>query len=204
MSDCIKRGFDIGISLFGLIFLLPFMVLIGFSIWLRGKQIFFRQERVGLEGRIFKIVKFRSMSAERNHESPLITIKNDARITNLGRFLRRSKLDELPQLYNVLMGEMSIVGPRPEVPKYVGLWPKEDRRIVLSVRPGMTDFASLRLFDEESYMARFKDPEEAYIREILPFKLGLYRDYVRNRNLGLDIQIFLATLTKSIRTLAKI
>jgi lipopolysaccharide/colanic/teichoic acid biosynthesis glycosyltransferase len=133
-----------------------------------------------------------------------VTAESDPRITSLGRLLRKAKLDELPQLFNVLMGEMSIVGPRPEVPQYVAIWPEEDRKDILSVRPGITDYATLYYHDEQAILAQSEDPEKAYIQDIVPHKLGLYRDYVRNRNFGLDIRLILATLARMINRKSRI
>jgi len=193
-----KRVFDIAAAFTGLLFLLPVMIIIAGLIKLDGGSVFFRQERVGLRGTRFKIFKFRSMRVDHSQSGTQVTAESDPRITPLGKLLRRSKLDELPQLFNVLKGEMSIVGPRPEVPRYVAVWPEEDRREILSVRPGITDYATLYYRDEQTVLARSENPEKTYIQDIVPHKLGLYRDYVRDQNLGLDMRLILVTLARMV------
>jgi lipopolysaccharide/colanic/teichoic acid biosynthesis glycosyltransferase len=156
--------------------------------------VMFRQERVGRFGRTFRIHKFRTMRVDAPALGPQITIGDDARITRSGRWLRASKVDELPQLWDVLRGAMSLVGPRPEVPRYVALYPAELRALVLSVRPGITDPASLSFRNESELLARAADPEREYVEVVMPMKLGLAADYVRNASLMGDIRLILATL----------
>jgi lipopolysaccharide/colanic/teichoic acid biosynthesis glycosyltransferase len=156
---------------------------------------FFRQVRVGRRGQEFRIFKFRTMSSQAPRPGPQLTIGTDARITSAGAFLRHYKLDELPQLINVLKGEMSLVGPRPEVPRYVAHYPPDVRQTVLSVRPGITDLASIEFKRESDLLGQSIDPEKTYLEEILPIKLRYYVDYVRNRSLSLDFKILFKTLT---------
>src|SRR5262249_43180358 len=144
----------------------------------------FRQARLGRGGREFAIWKFRTMRSDAA-PGPLITAAGDARVTPLGRFLRHTKIDELPQLVNVLVGDMSLVGPRPEVPKYLPCYD----RAVLAVRPGITDPASIAYRDEEELLARFADPERAYVELVLPKKLELARAYLREQSLGRDLSL---------------
>jgi lipopolysaccharide/colanic/teichoic acid biosynthesis glycosyltransferase len=149
--------------------------------------------RVGRHGVPFEILKFRTM-CQQAQAGRLLTVGRDARITRAGRFLRRSKLDELPQLINVLFGSMSLVGPRPEVPRYVDRYPPEVRRTVLSVAPGITDWAAILYKDENDILGRAADPERAYVETILPVKLAYYQRYVRERSFWLDLRIILRTL----------
>jgi lipopolysaccharide/colanic/teichoic acid biosynthesis glycosyltransferase len=154
----------------------------------------FRQVRVGRRGRNFEILKFRSMRSAPSRSGPLISKMGDPRITKVGAFLRRKKLDELPQLFNVLIGDMSLVGPRPEVPKYVALYPAELRNLILSVRPGMTDKASIEFRNEAALLAEATDAERIYIDVILPRKLQIYASYVKNRSFVTDLSIIVSTL----------
>jgi lipopolysaccharide/colanic/teichoic acid biosynthesis glycosyltransferase len=158
----------------------------------------FRQERVGRHGRPFTMLKFRTMRAEPQPAGSLLTLAADARITGAGRFLRRTKIDELPQLINVIRGEMSLVGPRPEVARYVALYPPDVRATVLSVRPGITDYAALAYRDESSLLAS-GDAEAIYVSTILPRKLALYQRYVAEQSLRTDLQLILLTLRALIR-----
>ncbi|HLO95673.1 MAG TPA: sugar transferase, partial [Burkholderiaceae bacterium] len=179
-----KRLFDILASGLGLLLLSP--LLLGVALWIKWDSpgpVMFRQERVGRFGRPFFIHKFRSMRVDAPALGPQITIGEDPRITRSGRFLRRSKIDELPQLWDVLRGAMSLVGPRPEVPRYVALYPAELRDIVLSVRPGITDPASLAFADESAMLAQARDPERAYVEEILPEKLAVSARYLQQAGL---------------------
>ncbi|MDI4632526.1 sugar transferase [Pelomonas sp. V22] len=188
-----KRGFDIVCAALGLALLAP--VLVALALWVKLDSpgpVFFRQERVGRHGRNFLIHKFRTMRVD--NAGPQITIGADPRITRSGAWLRRYKLDELPQLWDVLRGAMSLVGPRPEVPKYVALYPEELRRLVLSVRPGITDPASLRYRNESERLAAAADPEREYIEVVMPAKLALAADYVREASLGGDLRLILSTL----------
>lgn len=148
-----KRVFDIIVSFVGLLFLAPIIIVVAGLLKLDEGPIIFSQERVGLRGKRFKIFKFRSMATNDSKRGVHVTAENDPRITSLGRLLRKSKLDELPQLFNVLMGDMSIGEPRPEVPRYVAIWPEEDRKKILSVRPGITDYAALYYLDDQAILA---------------------------------------------------
>lgn len=191
----VKRAFDIIVSAAGLALLSPAFLVIATAILLdSGGPVLFRQERVGLKGRSFAIHKFRTMVADAPQKGPQLTYGSDPRITRVGRLLRRSKLDELPQLLDVLAGRMSLVGPRPEVPRYVARYPVEIRSKVLSVRPGITDLASLAYIDESSVLARAADPERAYVEEVMPRKLELAVRYVDEQTLWMDIRIIFATL----------
>lgn len=189
----IKRCFDFSLALLGLILLTPLLLLVALWIKLDSEgPVFFRQERVGRYGAVFRIFKFRTMtvSTEKNQQ---LTVGNDVRITRAGYFLRRYKIDELPQLFNVLFGAMSLVGPRPEVPRYVKCYPTAVRKIVLSVPPGITDWASIKYKAENSILGNSSDPEKTYIEEILPIKLEFYLNYVNNRTMLMDLKIIFAT-----------
>ena len=166
---------------------------------LDGGPAIFRQERVGRGGTKFRIFKFRSMVVGAEKQGAPVTAENDPRITPLGRWLRKTKIDELPEFINVLKGDMSIVGPRPEVAAYVALWPEDDRKTILSIRPGITDYATLYYHDEQAVLGASHDPEKSYVEEIMPHKVRLYREYLRDRNLGLDLRIILATLARMAR-----
>jgi len=190
-----KRCFDLFFTIPGMIVLLPIFVAISILIKFDTPgPVFFRQERVGRFGVPFRIYKFRTMIVEAEKIGKQITVGDDQRITQSGRFLRKYKLDELPQLINVLMGDMSLVGPRPEVPRYVAEYPEDIRRIVLSVPPGITDFASIEYKDENTILAQSANPEAAYIHEVLPHKLEYCRRYVQQRSLWLDLVLVLRTL----------
>ncbi|PID74098.1 MAG: sugar transferase [Desulfobacterales bacterium] len=191
-----KIIFDRLLAFTALIMLMPFFALIALMIRKDGGPAFFRQKRVGLKGRPFSIIKFRTMIPDAEKYGGQITSGHDPRITTVGGFLRKSKMDELPQLINVFLGQMSLVGPRPEVPYYVEKWSAEDRKILLSVRPGITDYASLYYSNEQEILACADDPEECYIQKIMPEKLRLYRKYAQNHNLWLDFRIIVATLLK--------
>ena len=189
----IKRLFDVVASALGLLLLSP--LLIAVAAWIKldsSGPVLFKQERVGRFGRPFLIHKFRTMRMD--NAGPQITVGADARITTAGHFLRASKLDELPQLWDVLRGAMSLVGPRPEVPRYVALYPADLRETVLSVRPGITDLASLEYRDEGVVLARAADPERAYVDEVMPAKLALSARYVREASFLGDLRVILATL----------
>lgn len=195
-----KRLFDFVASLLGLVVLSPLFLILGLAIRLESPgPAFFRQERVGLEGKRFRIFKFRTMRQTAPREGPEITVGRDRRITAFGQQLRRTKLDELPQLINVLRGEMSLVGPRPEVPHYMDMYPPEQRRIILSVRPGITDFAAIEFSQESDILAGAENPEEAYVEQIMPRKFELYRRYVDERSFWVDMSLILRTLVKIVR-----
>lgn len=193
----IKRFFDIIFSFAGLIILVPLFILIAVLIKATSDgPIFFRQIRVGRYGHKFLIHKFRTMVSDAENIGPQITIGQDKRITGIGRFLRKTKLDELPQLIDVLAGKMSLVGPRPEVPEYVETYQKEIRDIVLSVRPGITDWASIKMIDENQILADSADPRQLYITKILPQKLAYAVEYVNTRSFLTDLSIILTTIGK--------
>ena len=198
-----KRLFDLIASFTGLLFLAPIIIVVAGLLKINGGPVLFLQERIGLKGRPFKIFKFRSMVVDESKRGVQITAENDPRITSLGSFLRKTKLDELPQLFNVLKGEMSIVGPRPEVPQYVAIWPVEDRKEILSVRPGIADYSTLHYHNEQAVLARADDLEKAYVQDIVPRKLELCRAYVRNRNIGIDLRLILATLARLMKRNAR-
>jgi lipopolysaccharide/colanic/teichoic acid biosynthesis glycosyltransferase len=190
----IKRTFDIICAALGLVLLSPVMALI--AVWIKSDtagEVFFRQERVGRFGRIFRIHKFRTMVSGAAARGPAVTAAYDLRITPAGKFLRQHKLDELPQLIDVLAGDMSLVGPRPEVPEFVAMYPSQVREEVLSVRPGITDETSVRLRDESALLADVVDPRKFYIETLLPLKLASYVDYVRTRSFGRDCLILART-----------
>lgn len=193
----IKRVFDIICALCGLIILSPVLLLIIVLIKLTSVgPVFFRQTRVGQYEKLFQIHKFRTMIVNAEASGLKITVGRDPRITSIGHFLRKTKLDELPQLIDVLMGTMSLVGPRPEVPEYVQYYTNEVKAIVLSVRPGITDWASIKMIDENDILARASDPQQAYIQQILPEKLAYAVRYVQTRSLRLDVYLILLTISK--------
>lgn len=190
----IKRFFDFGAALIALILLAPLFTVIAVLITLDSPgPVLFLQDRVGKRGAMFRILKFRTMFVD-SERSGQITVGRDARVTRIGHTLRRLKLDELPQLVNVLCGEMSLVGPRPEVPRFVACYPEDVRKTVLSVSPGLTDWASIEFKDESAILARARDPERSYIEEILPVKLDYYVRYVQERSFLTDLRIILSTL----------
>ncbi len=195
-----KRLFDWGLSSLGLLALAPALLLIALAIKLDSPgPVLFRQERVGRFGRPFHIHKFRTMRHDPQGQGPQITVGGDARITRVGRVLRQSKLDELPQLIDVWRGRMSLVGPRPEVPRYVAHYPPALREKVLSVRPGITDIASIEYRDESAVLAQAADPEHAYLHEVLPHKLALAARYVDQATVWTDVKLILRTIAVIVR-----
>ena len=191
-----KRLFDFVASLFGLIFLSPLLLIISLMIKLSSKgPILFRQKRVGKKGLIFTLVKFRSMTVVQ-HSNSTVSVKGDMRITNIGAFLRRFKLDELPELWNVLLGEMSLVGPRPDVPGYADKLEGEDR-LILKLRPGITGPASLKYANEEEILAKVAHPEEYNKNVIFPDKVRINLDYYFRQNIWLDLRIIFATIFRT-------
>jgi lipopolysaccharide/colanic/teichoic acid biosynthesis glycosyltransferase len=179
----------------GLILLLPLMAVIALLIKLDSPgSVLFAHERVGRHGRKFKVLKFRTMVQDAPKLGGAITAGHDPRITRIGRLLRLTKLDELPQLWNVLKGEMSLVGPRPEVERYVQLWEPELRELVLSVRPGITGLTQIRYRHEERLLAQQPDPEKYYREVLLPLKLASDAEYVRRRSLMFDLSLLLRTV----------
>ncbi|MGA2618533.1 MAG: sugar transferase [Thermoguttaceae bacterium] len=189
-----KRLLDVTIAGVGLILLCPLLAVVAALVKLTSRgPVFFRQERVGRGFRPFRIYKFRTMRRQAPHGGPQITFGSDPRITPVGRFLRASKLDELPQLINVLRGEMSLVGPRPEVPKYVQMF-RPDYEEILQVRPGITDLASIRYRQEAAILGRAADPEQEYVRRVLPEKIRLAKEYIRRSSLRTDLAIIIKTV----------
>jgi lipopolysaccharide/colanic/teichoic acid biosynthesis glycosyltransferase len=189
-----KRLFDVSVAFLGLLLLSPLFAAISLAIVVdSGLPVFYRQRRVGRHGRPFRILKFRTMRPDADLDGSL-TVSDDPRVTRAGVFLRRHKLDELPQLANVLAGDMSLVGPRPEVPEYVAAYGDADRQVVLSVRPGMTDNASIEFRDESALLGAAADPDRVYRERIIPRKLALYRDYVGRAGLRTDAGIIIRTL----------
>lgn len=190
-----KRMLDLLGAGLGLVLLAPLLLLVALAIRLDSPgPVFYRQERVGRGGRTFRIHKFRTMTHDPQGRGPQLTVGGDARITRVGAWLRRSKLDELAQLIDVLAGDMSLVGPRPEVPRYVDLYPADLREKVLSVRPGITDFASIEFRDENDLLARSADPERSYREQVLPRKLALQARYVDEAGLRTDLRLIARTL----------
>ena len=179
--------------------LLPFFIIISLIIIIDSRGgIFYRQVRVGKGGRDFKLFKFRSMVSNADKKGLLTVGGRDSRITRTGYYLRKYKLDELPQLINVLIGDMSLVGPRPEVRKYVQLYNEEQMK-VLSVRPGITDYASIEYSNENELLGSVDNPEEVYIRQVMPAKLALNLKYIREQGLITDMKIIFMTLAKIVR-----
>ena len=193
------RFCDIVLSCLGLLLLSPLFVVV--AVWIvidNPGPVFYRQMRVGKDGKDFGLLKFRSMRIGADKES-LITIgEHDSRITRAGYYIRKYKLDELPQLWNVLTGDMSLVGPRPEVRRYVDMYTDEQRQ-VLTVRPGITDYASIEYIDENRILAQAQDPDRTYIEEILPAKIALNMRYIKHQTLGEYMKIIFLTLAKIIR-----
>jgi len=195
----IKRIIDFIFSLIGLILLSPLFLIIAILVKKEdGGSVFFRQTRVGQNGKLFKIYKFRTMIENAEKLGAQVTKGNDPRITKIGKFLRKYKLDELPQLINVLKGDMSLVGPRPEVPKYVEPYKKEYEEI-LKVKPGITDYAALEFIDEEEILKNSQNPEETYLKEVLPIKIQYYKKYINEIGFITDIKLILKTILGIIR-----
>lgn len=189
----IKRGFDILISTLGIVLLAPVFVTIALLVRIDSPgPAFFRQERIGRHFRPFKILKFRTMMRAKSDDLRL-TVGEDSRITAVGRWLRRSKLDELPQLFNVVAGDMSLVGPRPEIPRYVEMF-RKDYEELLTVRPGITDTASIVYRDEAAILGRNHDAEQVYVTMILPEKIRLAKNDLRRSSVLADIFIIVKTL----------
>lgn len=190
----IKRVFDIIASFCGLIILSPMLLMVGLAIKIDSKgPVFFKQKRVGKNNKIFEIYKFRTMVTDAEKLGKQITVGNDSRITRVGKFIRKCKLDEFPQLINVLKGEMSLVGPRPEVPRYVELYDEYQSQILL-VQPGITDYASIEYRNENEILGNSKNPEKTYIEEIMPTKIELNMRYIRNISLFEDVKLIINTI----------
>ena len=191
-----KRAFDLSISIVVLIVFLPLFIIVGLFIVLESKGgVFYRQERIGKDLIPFYILKFRTMYLNADNNSKLTIGSKDSRITKIGYWLRKYKIDELPQFLNVAKGEMSIVGPRPEVNKYVALY-NNDQKKVLCIKPGITDYASLEYFEENKLLGESSNPEETYIKEIMPKKLKINLKYVENHSFLTDLNIICKTFLR--------
>lgn len=191
-----KRFFDLFFSLIGLILLIPFFLLVAFFIAIDSKGgIFYKQKRVGKNGVDFDLFKFRSMRTDADKKGLLTVGGHDPRITKVGYYIRKYKIDELPQLLNVLKGDMSLVGPRPEVRRYVDLYTEEQKK-VLSVQPGVTDYASIEFSNENELLGESENPEQLYINEIMPAKLQLNLKYIAEKNIWVDLKIIFRTIKK--------
>lgn len=194
-----KRAMDIVLSACALAILWPLLLLIALAIWIDDPgPVFYRQVRVGRNGKTFRIFKFRSMVMDADKKGLAITVGRDSRITRVGVVLRKTKLDELAQLLNVLLGQMSFVGPRPEVPKYVELYTPYQRQVLL-VRPGITDYASIAYRNENDLLAGASDPEAMYIEQIMPDKIELNMKYLREISPLADIRLILKTIVAVIK-----
>lgn len=194
-----KRLFDIFFSLLGLILISPFLIIVSIIIKITSEgPVFFLQERLGQYEKPFFIYKFRTMVINAESLGKQITVKGDNRITTVGKVLRRYKIDEFPQLINVLLGEMSFVGPRPEVKKYVDLY-TNDQKEIFKVKPGITDYASLEYRNENDLLSTVEDPEAYYINTIMQDKIKLNKKYIEKNNLFIDVKIILNTISKCFR-----
>jgi lipopolysaccharide/colanic/teichoic acid biosynthesis glycosyltransferase len=191
-----KRLFDLFFSVIGLVILLPFFFIVSMLIILDTRGgVFYFQKRVGKDNKDFNLIKFRTMVIGSDSKGLLTIGEQDSRITHTGRWLRKYKMDELPQLINIIKGEMSFVGPRPEVRKYVNLY-SEVQEKVLTVKPGLTDYASLEYINENEVLSTYSDPEKTYIETIMPAKLALNLSYINERSLVKDVGIILKTISK--------
>jgi lipopolysaccharide/colanic/teichoic acid biosynthesis glycosyltransferase len=190
----LKRCLDVVGAIAGLVLLSPVFLIVAIAIK-RGTAgpVFFRQQRVGQDGRLFTMVKFRSMTVDAPRRGSALTLRADKRITRVGRFLRNSKLDELPQLVNVLVGDMSLVGPRPEVPEFMRFYSPEQRATIVSMRPGLTDYAAILFRDESALLDQSGDPIDVYRRLIMPIKFRHYERYSHEIGIMTDLRIILAT-----------
>ena len=194
MNAFLKRCFDLIVSAMGLVIVSPFFLVLVVLIWLEdGAPVFFRQVRVGKNGRPFRIWKFRTMYKDAESRGPQVTVGVDPRITKTGSWIRRYKFDELAQLINVCSGEMSFVGPRPEVPKYVAFYNEEQKKVLLA-KPGITDPASISYRDEASLLEKCENPEKVYIEEIMPKKLQLNLEYIRDMSFLNDLKLIFKTV----------
>lgn len=192
----LKRIFDIICSLVGILFLLPIFLFISVAVLVNsGFPVFYFQTRVGKNNKDFKLYKFRTMYTDSDKKGLLTVGGRDPRVTPVGYYLRKFKLDELPQLFNVLFGSMSLVGPRPEVRKYVEMYDQDQKR-VLEVKPGITDYASLEYINENEILAKSENPEQTYIHEIMPAKLKLNMRYINEAGLLTDLTIITRTVQK--------
>lgn len=192
----LKRLFDFFSSLTALIFLLPFFFIVALLIAIEGGfPVFFTQTRIGKNKIPFQLLKFRTMIKDADKLGKITIGKRDPRVTNVGHFLRSYKLDELPQLLNILKGEMSVVGPRPEVEEYVNLYTEEQNKVFLA-KPGLTDYASLKYINESEVLAKSSDPNKTYIEEVMPAKLQLNLKYIEEQGLLTDLKIIFKTIGK--------
>ena len=199
MSDAAKRGFDVLLSFVGVLLISPFLLLIAILIKLASPgPVLYRGVRVGQYGKLFCILKFRSMIVDAERRGGSATAGDDPRLTPIGKFLRRYKLDELPQLFNVLKGEMSFVGPRPEVQKYVDRYSEADKAI-LQLRPGITDWASIWNSNEAAVLEGSSDPEKSYEELILPTKIALQHKYLQDHACSTDVKILFHTFAKLVQ-----
>lgn len=193
MYHFFKRIFDLLSALIVIIVFSPLLILL--SVWIAFDSkggVFYKQERVGKNGKLFNLLKFRSMRPNADRAGQL-TVGDDNRVTKVGRFIRKYKLDELPQLFNIVKGEMSVVGPRPEVPKYVDMYSEEQKKVLLAL-PGLTDFASIEYLDEQKILGAADNPQKIYIEEVMPAKLELNLKYIKERNFWLDIGLIFKTI----------
>ena len=195
-----KRCIDFTVALFGLLFLMPALLILGVALRIfDGSPVLFKQQRVGLHGKPFWLFKFRTMRNDPSRGGLKITVDGDTRVTPIGFWLRKLKIDELPQLFNVLLGEMSLVGPRPEVQEYVDLYNPEQRD-VLKLVPGITDPASLKYFDEQALLAEQEDPMKYYVDCVMPNKIALNIDYAKQATNWSDIKLILRTVRRVFRS----
>lgn len=195
----IKRTFDFLMSMIGILLVSPIFIIISIAISMDSRGgVFYKQERIGRGRKPFKLLKFRSMKTGSDKKGLLTVGSNDSRVTKIGLFIRKYKLDELPQLINIFLGDMSFVGPRPEVKKYVDLYTDEQLK-VLEVRPGLTDYASLAYFNENELLSKSTNPEETYIQEVMPAKLRLNFKYLENKGFITDIGLIFKTIKRIIQ-----
>lgn len=199
VNDFFKRTFDLLVSFFAIILLSPFFIIVSLLIKMDSNgPVIFKQVRVGKNKKPFEIYKFRTMVVDAEKLGKQITVGNDNRITKIGGFLRKFKLDELPQLFNVFKGDMSFVGPRPEVPKYTNLYTEEQNR-VFEVRPGITDYASIKYRNENEILGKSKNPEKTYIEEVMQDKLKINLTYMKKRSIMEDFKIICETCIKILK-----
>lgn len=191
-----KRLFDLSFSIPMLLLFLPFGIIIALLIAITSTGgVFYRQERIGLNGKVFKLLKFRSMSVHAEKGGSLTVGMNDSRITKIGYIIRKFKIDEFPQFLNVIIGDMSVVGPRPEVREFVELYTEEQAK-VLNVKPGITDYASIEYFNENEILAQSSDPKKTYIDEVMPNKILMNQKYLKNPGLTQDLKIIWLTIKR--------
>lgn len=191
-----KRLFDLSFSIPMLLLFLPFGIIIALLIAITSTGgVFYRQERIGLNGKVFKLLKFRSMSVHAEKGGSLTVGMNDSRITKIGYIIRKFKIDEFPQFLNVIIGDMSVVGPRPEVREFVELYTEEQAK-VLNVKPGITDYASIEYFNENEILAQSSDPKKTYIDEVMPNKILINQKYLKNPGLTQDLKIIWLTIKR--------